>query len=75
MVRFAKFAGETWLSVFSAHAARPPEEETLVVLDARIKDWVERVLPTLPLLPSSGPPTTRHLRQEVLIRTVSIVPS
>jgi hypothetical protein len=71
MIAFAKLAGEVWDQVFSAGASSNScAEETIAVLDARIRHWSETVLPVMPLLPANGPPTRRHLRQESLVKTV-----
>ena len=71
MITFAKFAGEVWDRLFSAGSRKMSNKgETAAVLDARIKYWQETVLPTIPLLPPSGPPTQRHRRQQLLVSTV-----
>ena len=70
MVTFARFGGEVWDHMFSAGASKSiPSAEMIAVLDAKIKHWVENGLPTIPLLPPSGQPLRRHLRQNILVRT------
>lgn len=71
MIAFAKFAGEVWDQIFSAGSQNGASKgEAAAVLDARIKHWLDTVLPTIPLLPPSGAPTQRHLRQHILVTTV-----
>lgn len=67
MVAFARLAGEVWDRVFSAGDG-DVSPEVIVILDARIRHWVETVLPTMRLLPS-GEPSQRHLRQHCLVIT------
>lgn len=71
MIRFAQFAGDIQDQVFSASTSAPAAEEAVGVLDGRIKFWGETVLPKIPLLPRQGAPSTRHLRQQLLVYTVS----
>lgn len=71
MVKFAHFAGQIWDQVFSANASKSgASEETIIVLDARIRHWCDSVLPTIPLLPPEGVPTDRHRRQLLNVKTV-----
>jgi hypothetical protein len=69
MAEFGKLAGDVWDTAFSANAGTC-STETMAVLDAKIKHWVETLLPKIPLLPSRIPPTQRHLRQQLLVDTV-----
>lgn len=71
MVAFARFGGEVWDQVFSV-ASQDSQDlgEKIAVLDARIQYWVQTLLPSIPLLPQSSPPSQRHLRQQSLVRTV-----
>lgn len=73
MVAFGKFAGEVWDNVFSAGATNSNQGNEIVpLLDAKIKDWLDNVLPTIPLLPVNGAPSRTHLRQQTLVHTVGI---
>jgi hypothetical protein len=65
---FSKLAGEVWDRLFAAGAPQP-DEEVVVVLDAKIKHWLDSTYPHLQLLPSRSPSTRRHLRQHTLIVT------
>ena len=70
MVSFAKLSGEIWDSMFSAGASKSIQSaETVAVLDAKIRHFDENVLPTIPLMPPNGNPTTRHRRQYILVHT------
>lgn len=73
MLTFAKFAGEIWDQVFSGATIEVDNGETIAMLDARIKYWMETSLVSTPLLPKNHPPTKRHLWQQSLVRTVSSV--
>lgn len=69
MVEFGKLAGDVWDTAFSANAGTC-SSETMAVLDAKIKHWMESRLPEIPLLPSRISPTQRHRRQQLLVDTV-----
>ncbi|EJT99485.1 hypothetical protein DACRYDRAFT_101187 [Dacryopinax primogenitus] len=69
MVAYARLTGDVWDELFSARGAKESTPETILVLDNRIKQWYENMLPTFPLIPRMGEPTRRHLRQELLITT------
>ena len=45
--------------------------ETVFVLDAKIKYWMESVLPTIPIVPRRDPAPQLQTRQLLLVRTVS----
>jgi hypothetical protein len=68
MIDFARLAGEVWDRVFAAGVS-DLSSEVIVILDARIRHWVETVLPAMRLLPPNSQPTQRHLRQYCLVVT------
>lgn len=67
MVAFARFSGEIHEKCFSASAGNSAED--VAVLDTRISHWADQILPKIPLLPPSGQPSVRHIRQHILVHT------
>lgn len=70
MVSFARLGGEVWDRVYSAKATRRPvDPESIAILDAKIKHYIDDVLPTMPLLASSTEQPRKRLRQHALVNT------
>jgi hypothetical protein len=70
MVQFARLGGEIWDMLFSAAALRQPQHaETIAILDAKIKHWIDDVLPSRPLVPQHANTSLRHRRQRCLVYT------
>lgn len=67
MVCWARFASEAWDSHFAASVAQSLTSANALVLDARIKDWTDIVLPSIPLLPPEYPPEARQMRQYSIV--------
>ncbi|KPI41788.1 putative transcriptional regulatory protein [Cyphellophora attinorum] len=67
-IAFSKLAGEVWDRLFAAGVSQF-DPEVIVVLDAKIKHWVDVAFPRLPLMPLDGRSTRRHHRQQTLIIT------
>jgi hypothetical protein len=68
MIAFSKLAGEVWDRLFASGASQS-DTEAIVVLDAKIKHWLDTVFPKLQLIPPDGKITRRHHRQHTLIVT------
>ncbi|KAF1953249.1 hypothetical protein CC80DRAFT_596122 [Byssothecium circinans] len=73
MVCWGRLAADVWDGHFAATILkRGIEGENALLLDARIRQWIDDVLPTIPLLPpdaSDLSPELRQLRQHTLIHT------
>lgn len=70
MVCWARLVADVWDALFAPTVAKHGVNlESALLLNARIKQWTEFVLPTIPLLPSDQPPDMRQVRQHVLIHT------
>ncbi|KAK4895750.1 hypothetical protein LTR27_006232 [Elasticomyces elasticus] len=73
MIAFAKFSGEVWDNMFSAASTAQGfdarQSEMATVLDAKIRYWLDAVLPGLPILPFTFTPSKQHLRQQLLVST------
>jgi hypothetical protein len=67
-IAFSKLAGEVWDRLFAAGVSQY-DPEVIVVLDAKIKHWIDVAFPRLPLMPLDGRSTRRHHRQQTLIIT------
>ena len=67
-IAFAKFAGEIWDQVFAARTTQD-QAEIIVMLDAKIKHWVDTSLPNLSLAISGDTNSLRHRRQYCLVVT------
>ncbi|KAF2641039.1 hypothetical protein P280DRAFT_300354 [Massarina eburnea CBS 473.64] len=73
MICWGRLAADVWDGHFAATILkRGAEGENALILDARIRQWIEEVLPTVPLLPpdaSDLSPDLRQLRQHTLVHT------
>lgn len=67
-IAFSRLAGEVWDRIFAAGVTQH-DVEVVVVLDAKIKHWLDVEFPKLPLMPPDGRATRRQRRQYTLILT------